>query len=438
MTRNLNQDPGVQTLQRGDELELRRWAGDIEATCSPEAWFDTQQGNLFEVSSDVEYSGINSRFVRLGQLLLAKEFEFQRGDFPLRPGGDWDREQCEEIGKVAVSELITISGKPVQVTSRMFDRLYILGLGPSRKKRDGLYGNQEELQAAIGSPIVYRRGVFDNWTPKRFQTEAAIIEARVGGKPGVEDYEAAAATGSFPRRRIVTRLMGGHDSVSELLGYPNVAAMSDNDFIEYGRHYWMRNGVDKFIELGFTLVAQRERGPSVSAIQAQFGTIANFKGEVRQRILERKEKLETYRFQIAKGTLTESCAALPDDELLQRGARMELINKITPRLLPRSKRGLANCRKAEDFAETFIAAVEDENKYVTAGFIETEAERLGLDRYIWPKPVYYNDPSKDFIYVSDEELTQARKVRWIKKQEYLARNSAQNEELHDSPTRVPA
>lgn len=371
-----------------------------------------QQGRLVEIAADAIPEDIDPRWQNYGRLLLAKaeDFPYKVGEFTLlRAQEDGiTRRKCIRIGKTALRAMEMEAGKPVALTSGILDRIYALGLGYETRAyfRSNRFKDMPAFRRAIGSPNRLPDNSFDRWSPNRFRQAAAEVEALKGGKPTEKDYLKYAETHTyFPGLRVIERLVGGIGSLNELLGYPDVKKWGDEDYINFGVHFVAVNGIEKFKTEAIDVLSNRKRGPGLTRIREYFGTWSKYKQNVLDKIAETESLIVDYRKQIETGDLPAKWAELSDEELLLRGSRMRVINRLAPELGEYEKNKTASLAQYKSFAPSFVYyAQKQEVAYLTEGEVEADAISVGLFNVIWPETPCY----LPYIEVTDNELDKLR------------------------------
>lgn len=389
-------------------------------------WLDvsTKKTRIVQLPVETPPEKIDSHFEMYGEQLVTKDFRHQAGEFAVQKAEDFDRARCIAIGKTAMEAITQFTGEPARMTSTILRRMYILGIGPYYsgyyQPRGRRFTGMNDYNLAIGSPLGQQKGRFDHWAPERFQREAAKIEIEVGGKPRKQDYLRAARRGQFPGERATLRIIGGYSIVNELLGYPYSESMNEFDYQEFGRHVKEINDLDIIIQPILKIIASRQRGPSLDNIFELFSTLENFNYKVASHIETRNQLLQRYRSFAVDGFFPISYLDLPDEVLLQRGARMDLIKLMAP-WFPNNitlRQRFINSRFPDRFAYAFSAfALENDGK-ITPGYVERAAQDHDLDGYIWPRSANY----ADYLFVPQSELDAHRSVQAAKRRAYNQKN----------------
>lgn len=390
-------------------------------------WFDAsfEKGALItEAEAQQQIATGNTAIHHLGELLLCEEFPFKKGDFPLLRAEGVGREECIALGKIAVGAICEAADESPPLSLHMLGRLYILGLGiyPYTYYHGGRLRSFEELWRLTGSPEGHTFGRFDRWGVRQFRKLAENVEAQVGKKPTKVDYIAYAAEHPrSPGLGIINEKVDGVSRLNELIGYPAVKDWVDEDYIMFGVNFVEVNGTEKLTKATIDILSERQRGPSYSSLKVHFSSWENYKKLVQQHIIDTKLHVSRYRTAATSGDLPAEYAQLSDNELLQRGARFELINELAPDLSSEYKQVLANRSRADNFAASFAKLIARFNlPRVAAGVVELEAKRMGLDEFIWPRAARY----RDHISVSDEELAERRRIHAKKHRQWKSRKAA--------------
>jgi hypothetical protein len=357
--------------------------------------------------------------LRLGEVMLADEIHDIRTDFELQSSSDFDRERCAAVGRTIIMATKNVTGKYALISYMMLERAYAFGLGPHASTyfrhdahRNRRFAHLEEIKNAAGFARRVEPYRFDSWSRSKIKKRAAKIESDVGGMPRYADYEYAASIGHFPSRTVLRRLIGGgYSVVNEWLGYPFVPGMDDYAHLDYGRDFLEINGIEKFLQVSFDILAGKKRGPGRRAIQGNFGSFEDYRENVIEHIINRQQKISHYEKLLQEENLPSAYKKLTDDNLLQRGARYEFIESIAQWMCFDTKLKIANCRDEVSFVKEFSAQVLGSDMQLTPGHLELMLDYSPLKKYMWHKPAYY----RKFIYVTDQEIAEAREVKNLDK-----------------------
>jgi hypothetical protein len=371
-----------------------------------EIFFDTAGGGVMSLIDETVNDNIQSQLqpVTLGSLLLSEHFPFQVGDYPVEQVDGWTRQECLNLGSLALMAMKQETGEHIPINTQVLKRLHTLGLGPypfTYIRAGGRFTDMRAYRAAVGS-LRGERDNYADWTPQKIIERAREIDARVDGKPKNSDYSEARRKGDFPSRPTITRIVGGIGMLNEHLGYPDVPSWNDDDLINFGVHFVELNGVEMLKRASIDLLSSQSRGPSYSWIHVKFQGWGKYKEKVQEKIQARAAQLDRYRDYINNGTMPKESAELSDDELRHIGAVFDVLGTLFPDLPAIGKRKIARATSYDMLINAIKRFRGD--SLITAAELEVTAEYLGLFDDIFPKSY----PYKEFITINDEDLEPIR------------------------------
>lgn len=379
-----------------------------------ETWYDTRVGELLigeaAVAPRLEEGGPD--IVPLHDLLTRPNFAYQNGEFARAQVDNMTRDDYVQLGKwvVNVLEEGTPDTQPLpSLDEDLLQRLYILGLGPERQRyvRCDRFDNLADFRDAVGVPGRQAWGKYRRWPFAQFVRHAQEVAAAKGGKPSSDDYDTLAKAGKGPSAETMWAHAGSLDDLHELIGFPNVRAMSDSDLIEWGVQAVLVNGEDKFGWLLLDILSRRDRGPSYNFTRQRFGSWKVYKDTVLQTL---KSKNDYYDNQLAAGNLPASFNALPPAKLHATAARYLVAISCAPQLPPSRLEQLA-FTASKTFTPALIKATDSAS--VTGGIVETTALGLHVFDDIWPRHNYL-----EHLKVDDAELEVTRRKYTDKRQQH--------------------
>lgn len=389
-------------------------------------WFDeTAKGELIDERTAIVRQQGGNIVHHLGELLLASEFQYKSGDFPQQPKRPWETEELLAAGGLAIRALEDagdMSTPDKRFTGERFNRLHILGVGPSRAPVTRHFHSMAHFREALGIHEG-RTDKYSQWSPRQLEAYAFKVARSLPSprKLRRSDLEAMYAAGKGPSISFIENHFWSVGTMNEFLGYPDVHHWGVDEYIEYGVHVMLANGSDCLKRELLEVIAGRQRGPRSSTIRTHFGTMAQYRSQVHESLKRRQEKLSSYKRSITNGSLPAEYTELSDDELLQRGARFELINRLAPNISFNFKRTAANRRSADRFATSLATILAGfDLPAMSPGAIELEAREMALEAYIWPLLTRY----KDYLYVTDSELTGVRDSNQERLRRWRARQAA--------------
>lgn len=347
--------------------------------------FDVARGSMLatlDIPREQWSEDITETIRTLGGLLLVQEFPFKRGDFVLLRAEGLTRDDCSQVGRLALAATRLEAGEPMPLRSAMLHRLHILGVGPPYLAyfRAQRFRDLHDLRMEIGSPRAESpRGHFDDWPIHKYVSKASKLANQLKRRPTPADYNALAEGGEFPTFRVLREKI----SIRELhasIGFPDTRCMDSEDCIEFAADIVQANGVQKFGLPTISIIAARKRGPSYKTLLRPFDSWDDFKCQVLERVAQRQQihqaKLERYRDMIPAEFFPQGLA---DNRLIRLGAKLELVNALAPSDWSEVQRIEVAAMRLRDLTQMLTKA----NHRLSDVYIEQEAIRLRLADDIW-------------------------------------------------------
>jgi hypothetical protein len=368
-----------------------------------ECHFDTQTGQqvIGEAALSLRMEQSGAAVVPLQDLILARSFPYEKGDFAPAQLDDWDHDDYVAYGRWVI-ELTAIDGEPQPVTTQTLERLQVLGIGPSHKRIYTRFGSLSAFKEIIGSPAGYDRLRFADWGTDDYVRYALGLERSLGHPPSRAEYQAAFKAGRGPSQALIKDRFGGTSMLNELIGHPNIDLWAKDDFIAWGIRVVRANPNREFIDKVVEALSRRKRGPSQWTIDKYFGGMTNFRevviGAHAEQEAAKLQRVTTYQHMIRRGELPADFGDMPADELLTQVAKYIITRRCAPDITSKKQRSIA-----ANSPRTFIGALRKAMPHVSAGHIETEAVMLGVFDDIWPL-----ESALENYHVTDEEIQERR------------------------------
>lgn len=302
-------------------------------------WIDTRNGELLigrEAAADrIDEAGPDIQ--PLAEMLKAAEFPFKNGDFGPAEHVTWSREELIIFGKwiIGLCHEDTESSQP-EFKRQYLERLHIFRLCPSMTVFRTRF-NQKlwQYRQAIESDPGKIDGRYDGWSIGDYTAYASRVATLLERKPRKTDYQNAGG----PSPSLITARFGGVGALNELIGYPNVHAMEEDDYIEWGMKVMEANKERDFTKNIVSILSLREQGPSASSIATIFGNFTNFsqliqirhETERQQKAALQHEKYEEYERLKHSAKLPDTAAKLTEAEAATFIARFRVIAAFLPR-----------------------------------------------------------------------------------------------------------
>ncbi|PLS81708.1 hypothetical protein CYG49_01550 [Candidatus Saccharibacteria bacterium] len=377
-----------------------------------EFWIDTRTGDQLvgeaAIAARLEESAPGD-LVPVEDLLIAKELPFSKDDFDKQSPEGWTRSDYITLGKWTLSRLKRAGTANPKVRSKVLKRLYVLGIGPEYKNYDsgGGFDTIAEFQSEVGSLLSYSpKGHFDNWTIRDFVNHAQRVEAELGRKPELEDYEEYASRDVNSPSFYIIRQHVTIGELNEYLGYPNTKKWSHGQFVEYGVCLAELYGFESLNRALIIALSKqpRQRGPSYTSIIAEFDhKWDSFKAEVNERLEEKQKQrqclLNLYQQRLAASEFPASFQNLSDDELMAVASRYTLIEELGIGVFGQERERFSHILKPHYFVATLLRT----RPRLTYQEIEEKADELGLTDVIWT-----NEEYKEFLKIPESEIEKAR------------------------------
>ncbi len=360
-------------------------------------FYDTQSKVLldYDVAAERVAAG-HDAIVDLREVLMAREFPLDPNlfkdarDAKRTETAGWDTERYREYGKWVAWLVETPDGQPRPVTQYHLERMYTMGLGPYGRTMLGrlALSGMLEFRKFIGGSIGYVRGYYANWDAEKYAKYARRVEKTANGRrPSEKDYNAAAARGWGPTvRAIQLSRFGSISAVNELIWYPDVPNMDEDDVVFWGARVMLANE-GKLSSKMVQILGARHRGPGRGGVLNKFETWDSFikrsreqyEFDIAQAEASRNRKLARYNAMIDAGIMSPDFALLSDETFFEVAGRFVVVHHCVPDISPIRKHTIA-CGTSGSLK----SELKKSRPQLTDGFIESAALMLEVSDDVWP------------------------------------------------------
>jgi hypothetical protein len=364
-------------------------------------YFDPEKIEIIEIpSEDLRQRPAPVRLLPLAQLLVAREFPFKPGDFPVRDANEWDDNEVKDMAS-SVAQDLAQSTYGRSLIRRDAERLRILGLFPSQTdyfRRQNKFGGWVNFKQIIGiDPNTDRNNTSRNKTYDDMSLHdlSGLLLERYNDLielPDGEYYEGPLTSTMIedmnrmdlaPVRKYLQQRFGGLRDINEHLGFPDVTKWDEHDYISYGATILRYNGPASLTKDNISLLSANKYGPSWEAFWSRFDW-KDFKALSLQELQRQFDNEEKHRQEVLEyyasvhPTLPQG-VQVPFEEMAQHRA-LSLVSRrfLNGNNLPLPARLKPNTSKA------IIARITTEKPGITLADIETTAVALDIFDDLWP------------------------------------------------------
>lgn len=275
-------------------------------------------------------------------------------------------------------------------TTATLKRAGAMGLGPIASTISQRTGSMWAFRDAIGERGGWRKGAYADWTKKDFIEYGKRMSGREQKKPTVAQAQRWFKQGKGPSESYIRNTLGGFDHFQELLGFPNIDAWEEADYVDYGVRFMEANPGIVPTARRLDFLSRKKRGPSAKAAHNMFGSTRNFQAVAKeaydakqeQQQLEIEIRIIDLKEEIASGVLPERLEEMEyetNKDFIVTCAKF----KVAQRLL-----GIAD-REALGLAQLSVGSFVDGIVYrsrgkIGPGTVETTALLMGVFDDIWP------------------------------------------------------
>ena len=358
----------------------------------PPLFYDPHSREIIEASNN-DARDLAPHALRLGHLLLTKEFDYESISGSRIPLSALDAEQGLQVGRRITEEIEEVSHNPVPFTQEMVRRLNLLGVFPDFnyiRKNFGTLGNFTSLIGARRSEQHNSNAAYDDLSyveciEKIITAYTSVYEGPVLQKPITRTIiESLYTIGLGPSRPYVERRLGGVSKINEYLGFPDVKSWDDISYLRYGADILRYNGANTLTVANIDALASKNLGPYTASIKTKFGSFGNFKS-LAQKFFEDEQN-----FFISHGYLPRSSTNTVPEEISQEQLRQHIaLVSLLKHYLPDESTIKDTTTSSVDNA---IRHIQKHNPRATFADIEITAMTLRIFDDIWPKHVKYKRP----------------------------------------------
>jgi len=350
-------------------------------------WFDTRDGSLlvgeaaFEVAIEQSAPG---DVVQLAGLLALKQSETLDLTYTRLDTSNWTADTYRQHGHWLLRVINTQEERLQPLRIDHLRNANRLGLGPGFTGRFlDTFGTFHNYKHALGLPATSSKGRFSDWEVTDYVLHARQIATNIHRKPQQTDYDRYFRDGKGPSVALIKSYVGSIHELNDLIGYPNITAWDDEDYITWGARVLRANQETGVTNPVIQELSKRKRGPSDKNVRDRFGKLSILQQLIEQRIEKenaiRASKLGLYRGMIKSGRLPETITELDDNTLLVIGGRMQVIRACLPYLDLEKQQSLA-----VSIDTGLIWGIKDYGQNISSGAIETEAEIIGVFDDVFP------------------------------------------------------
>lgn len=366
----------------------------LEQEPSPEFLFDTSSGSLLTgedaINYHIEAGGHPDDVQPLSELLLISDdlFPIDRKQFP-----KIDANNLEPIDFVSLTKWLGHQVIPhdARFSQTVFDRAYVLGIGPSVRKLDRA-GGISTLYDKADIRNVYKRGIYDSWTRQDIAQYVGGIARKTPKTMSLRDrIDQMARDGQGPSHKVIVKRTGsmGNALILDGLVEPNV--MNRDDYVEWGVKFYLANNGLHVDSDSLDYMSPLRLSPSKGTIISNFGSIEAFRMEVVPPYqIEAKKREEQDRVKFGEIMQALNIGTLPVEVLKNATCFKEMSQAyaqfmVTQYLLPDAKPSWQISRGHVVSQKVFVdSLIRGGNGDITAAGIEIAAENIGVFDDIWP------------------------------------------------------
>lgn len=367
-------------------------------------FLDVQTGQQYGGQLAVELArdeaaaaGLDSKIYPLHEVLYNPDLIPEDSELKEIGRSNWPKEDLIPYGQWLLS-VIKLANPEAQLTETILKNAYKVGLGPGNKAIYGKFdGVLWKFQDAIGESNSYARGRYSEWNTAMFKEYARKVARSVHRKPTTTDYQRWFKKGQGPSSAYIRSRVGGIHILNELVGYPNIHHMTEEDYVTYGVKVTEANPGKKLTRYVFDELSKKKRGPSTRSIVNHFGSLSNFQKLVSEEF-ELKQLLDAdtldYQANESKALINQGVVPLQLGEELKTGvpnfvrivAQYRLVDALVPHLSEHDKRELAGRTSSG-----IINSLTRVNPGLSPADIEVKALALEVFDIIWPMDDHLQD-----------------------------------------------
>jgi hypothetical protein len=351
----------------------------VTDSAEQQLYFDPESPKILPLREDEV--ALHPAVLPLGHLLVASEFNYEKGDFPIIHLSDWGPEKGLEVGKQVAAELAE-QVPPAKFTQEIIKRLHILGVFPDFnyvRRHYGSLGNYVEAIGGIPSQDTARydkmsrhellRYIVDGYREAGFTV--ALSESMI---------ETMHQLQMAPHVNYVWKRLGGVREINDTLGYPNIREWGPRDYLKFGAQVLRLNGIDSLTVSNMLKLAQMHLGPYPTTIKAKFGSWGTYRNLA---VEEYKTELahEAARAKLIKDYYTEHAPETAAEVSFNAMARFRAIRLISEYYKLTTPPG---SRAHIKTVGRLVATIQEQRPDISMGDIEATAVFFDVFDELWP------------------------------------------------------